>query len=64
MILFFLSAFSIFCFVHVTIIRLVFSRIGKIAGLGAPVASIGGAGTFHGIFLTRIQGGLLAALVA
>ncbi|MGO9443606.1 MAG: DUF1614 domain-containing protein, partial [Thiobacillaceae bacterium] len=27
-------------------------NLGKIQGLGAPIASIGGAGTFHGIFLT------------
>ena len=33
---------------------------GEIAGLGAPVASIGGAGTFDGIFLT----GILAVLLA
>ena len=32
----------------------------KIAGLGAPVASIGGAGTFDGIFLTGIVAVLLA----
>jgi len=32
----------------------------KIRGLGAPVASIGGAGTFDGIFLT----GILAVLIA
>lgn len=35
-------------------------RIGSIGKLGAPVASIGGAGTFDGIFLT----GLLAVLLA
>src|SRR5258707_11669418 len=29
-------------------------NLDKIGGLGAPVASIGGAGTFAGIFLTRI----------
>jgi uncharacterized membrane protein len=32
------------------------------AGLGAPVASIGGAGTFDGIFLTGILAVLLASL--
>jgi len=32
----------------------------KIGGLGAPVASIGGAGTFDGIFLTGIVAVLLA----
>jgi len=31
-------------------------------GLGAPVASIGGAGTFDGIFLTGILAVLLASI--
>jgi uncharacterized membrane protein len=35
-------------------------NLDKVAGLGAPVASIGGAGTFDGIFLT----GVLAVLIA
>lgn len=35
-------------------------NLGKIQGLGAPVASIGGAGTFDGIFVT----GILAVLLA
>ena len=35
-------------------------NLDKISGLGAPVASIGGAGTFDGIFLT----GILAVLLA
>jgi uncharacterized membrane protein len=35
-------------------------NLGKIRGLGAPIASIGGAGTFDGIFLT----GILAVLIA
>lgn len=35
-------------------------NLRKVAGLGAPVASIGGAGTFDGIFLT----GILAVLLA
>jgi uncharacterized membrane protein len=35
-------------------------NLGKVQGLGAPVASIGGAGTFDGIFLT----GVIAALLA
>lgn len=39
-------------------------NIGKIQGLDAPVASIGGAGTFDGIFLTGILAVLLAGLVA
>ena len=34
-----------------------------IQGLGAPVASIGGAGTFDGIFLTGILSVLLASLL-
>jgi uncharacterized membrane protein len=34
-------------------------RLNSIASLGAPVASIGGAGTFDGIFLT----GIIAALL-
>jgi hypothetical protein len=37
-------------------------NLGKIAGLGTPVASIGGAGTFDGIFLTGILAVLLASL--
>jgi hypothetical protein len=32
------------------------------SGLGAPVASIGGAGTFDGIFLTGILAVLLAGI--
>jgi uncharacterized membrane protein len=36
-------------------------NLGKIHGLGAPVASIGGAGTFDGIFLTSIAAVLLAS---
>lgn len=35
-------------------------NLGKLQGLGAPIASIGGAGTFDGIFLT----GILAVLLA
>ncbi len=35
-------------------------NLNKIKGLGAPVASIGGAGTFDGIFLT----GILAVILA
>jgi uncharacterized membrane protein len=35
-------------------------NLGRIQGLGAPVASIGGAGTFDGIFMT----GILAVLLA
>jgi uncharacterized membrane protein len=39
-------------------------NLGKVQGLGAPVASIGGAGTFDGIFLTGIIAVLLASLSA
>jgi len=35
-------------------------NLGLLPGLGAPVASIGGAGTFDGVFLT----GILAVLLA
>jgi len=38
-------------------------NLDKIHGLGAPIASIGGAGTFDGIFLTGISAVLLAGLV-
>jgi uncharacterized membrane protein len=34
-------------------------NLGRIQGLGAPIASIGGAGTFDGVFLT----GILAVLL-
>ena len=37
-------------------------NLGKIAGLGAPVASIGGAGTFAGIFLSGVMAVLIASL--
>jgi len=36
-------------------------NLGAVQGLGAPVASIGGAGTFDGIFLTGILAVLLAS---
>jgi uncharacterized membrane protein len=39
-------------------------NLERINGLGAPVASIGGAGTFDGIFLTGILAVLLAGLAA
>lgn len=39
-------------------------NLDKIGSLGAPVASIGGAGTFDGIFLTGILSVLLAGLAA
>jgi uncharacterized membrane protein len=36
-------------------------NLDKIRSLGAPVASIGGAGTFDGIFLTGVLAVLLAS---
>jgi uncharacterized membrane protein len=38
-------------------------NVSKIKNLGAPVASIGGAGTFDGIFLSGIMAVLLAAIL-
>jgi uncharacterized membrane protein len=38
-------------------------NLGKIPGMGAPIASIGGAGTFDGIFVTGIFSVLLASLM-
>jgi uncharacterized membrane protein len=35
-------------------------NLGRIQGLGAPIASIGGAGTFDGVFVTGIVAVLLA----
>jgi uncharacterized membrane protein len=40
------------------------SNLSKVADLGAPVASIGGAGTFDGIFLTGVLAVLLASITA
>jgi uncharacterized membrane protein len=40
------------------------TNLDKVRGLGAPIASIGGAGTFDGIFLTGILATLLASLVS
>ena len=39
-------------------------NLDKIKDLGAPVASIGGAGTFDGIFLNGVLAVLLAAVFA
>ncbi len=36
------------------------TNLGKVAEMGAPMVSIGGAGTFDGVFLTGIIAGLLA----
>ena len=47
-----------------TLIGADLTNLGKLQGLGAPVASIGGAGTFDGIFLTGILAVLLASLMS
>jgi uncharacterized membrane protein len=39
-------------------------NLDKLKGLGAPIASIGGAGTFDGIFLTGILAVLLASITS
>jgi uncharacterized membrane protein len=39
-------------------------NLGNIRGLGAPVMSIGGAGTFDGIFVTGLIAVLLAGIVS
>ena len=38
------------------------TNLNQLQTLGAPVASIGGAGTFDGVFLTGIVAVLLSAL--
>ena len=45
-----------------TLIGADLTNLDKVSGLGAPVASIGGAGTFDGIFLTGILAVVLANL--
>jgi len=45
-----------------TLIGADLTNLDKVSGLGAPVASIGGAGTFDGIFLTGILAVLLASI--
>ncbi len=40
------------------------TNFSKIQGLGAPVASIGGAGTYDGVFLTGIIAVILAGLLS
>src|ERR1022692_2329918 len=47
-----------------TLIGADLTNLDKVAGLGAPVASIGGAGTFDGIFLTGIVAVLLAGVAS
>ena len=37
-------------------------NLGRVRGLGAPIASIGGAGTFDGIFLIGVLAVLIASL--
>jgi hypothetical protein len=37
-------------------------NLDKLQGLGAPIASIGGAGTFDGVFLTGVVAVLIASL--
>jgi uncharacterized membrane protein len=39
-------------------------NLGKLRELGAPIASIGGAGTFDGIFLTGVLAVLIAVLTS
>jgi uncharacterized membrane protein len=48
------------CGVLGTLIGADISNIGKIKKIGAPIASIGGAGTFDGVFLSGIIAVLLA----
>ena len=47
-----------------TLIGADLTNLDKVQGLGAPVASIGGAGTFDGIFLTSILAVVIANLYA
>ena len=48
-----------------TVISVDLTNLGNLQRLGAPVASIGGAGTFDGkIFLTGIMAVLLASLMS
>jgi uncharacterized membrane protein len=47
-----------------TLIGADITNLDKVRGLGAPIASIGGAGTFDGIFLTGILAVLLASFYA
>jgi uncharacterized membrane protein len=45
-----------------TLIGADLTNLDKVSGLGAPVASIGGAGTFDGIFVTAVIAVLLASI--
>ncbi len=53
-------ALAYICGVLGTLIGADISNIGKIKTIGAPIASIGGAGTFDGVFLSGIIAVLLA----
>jgi len=57
-----LPALAYVCGTLGTLIGADLLNLKKIAGLGAPVASIGGAGTFDGVFLTGIMAVLLTSL--
>lgn len=46
-----------------TLIGADLANLGKVRRLGAPIASIGGAGTFDGIFVAGITAVLLAGLI-
>src|SRR5207245_6091892 len=47
-----------------TLIGAALMNLGNIRGLGAPVMSIGGAGTFDGIFVTGLIAVLLAGILS
>jgi uncharacterized membrane protein len=47
-----------------TLIGADLTNLDKVGGLGAPIASIGGAGTFDGIFLTGILAVLMASITS
>ena len=53
-------ALAYVCGVLGTLIGADISNLGKIKKIGAPIASIGGAGTFDGVFLSGIIAVLLA----
>jgi uncharacterized membrane protein len=53
-------ALAYICGVLGTLIGADISNLGKIKKIGAPIASIGGAGTFDGVFLSGIIAVLLA----
>jgi hypothetical protein len=52
------------CFLPFALIGADLTNLDKVRGLGAPVASIGGAGTFDGIFLTGILAVLFSGFYA